>query len=269
MKIFAIKSDSLGERTLGYLLYYEKADRFYIELPDAADEWDTPMLLSSFVKRGRQTVDSYWSRQWVQQRIVPADRQNIGSILRDNGLDRYDEMALLELSEGRCAQDDYYIVSIRKEALPEEVLRRFDFRVEEAVPLEGSQLMVFFRDGTVRRCDMKSLCTDLRFARILQYAVLFSAVAVQTDGFGVTWGENLDVAAEILYREGEVIPLSLNDFRQFASFCVTDTAGACKALECSRQNISDLVKRGKLHPLRSSGAGALFWKSDLRKRMWE
>jgi len=49
MKIFAIKSDSTGEKVLGYLLYYEKADRFYIELPDEADEWDTPLLLSSFV----------------------------------------------------------------------------------------------------------------------------------------------------------------------------------------------------------------------------
>ena len=42
----------------------------------------------------------------MQQRIVPTDRQNLGEILRDNGLKEYDEFELLMLATGRCAQDD-------------------------------------------------------------------------------------------------------------------------------------------------------------------
>ena len=95
VKIFAIKSDSTGEKVLGYLFYYQKVDEFYVELPSYADEWETPLLLSSFAKRQQYTVSQYWSRIWVQQRIVPLDRQNINSILRDNGLKTYDEFALL------------------------------------------------------------------------------------------------------------------------------------------------------------------------------
>ena len=269
MKLFAIKSDSTCDKVLGYLLYYEKPDQFYIELPEDADEWETPLLLSSFAKRGQRTVNSYWSRAWVQQRIVPPDRQNIGAVLKENGLEKYDEFALLTLSDGRCAQDDCYIEPLREEALPKEISDRFSIRVEEAVPLDDGQLLVFFRNGEARKCNMEEICSDRCFAPILQNIHLFSAVQVQTDGYGVTWGENLDIGAESLYREGTEVPLSIRDFRSYAAHCVTDTAGACKLLQCSRQNISDLVKRGKLHPLHTSAAGALFLLSELRERLWQ
>ena len=99
MKIFAIRDESTQEqKDLAYLLYYEQEKRFYIELPENADAWETPLLLDSFVKRGETTVNSYWSRIWVEQRIVPPDRQNIGEILRDNHLKEYDEYALLILT---------------------------------------------------------------------------------------------------------------------------------------------------------------------------
>ena len=63
MKIFAIRdaADNL-KKDLAYLLYYETDKRFYIELPENADPWETPLLLSSFVQKGEHTVNSYWSR---------------------------------------------------------------------------------------------------------------------------------------------------------------------------------------------------------------
>ena len=118
MKIFAIRDASADtQKDLAYLLYYEIDKRFYIELPEDADPWETPLLLSGFARKGENTVNAYWSRIWVQQRIVPPDRQNIGQILRDNGLSVYDEYALLMLSAGRCEQDDYYLVPMEESAL--------------------------------------------------------------------------------------------------------------------------------------------------------
>ena len=102
MRIFAIRDETLPEKTLGYLVYYETSKAFYIELSDDADPWETPPVLSSFVNRGIYSIDSTWSRRWVRQRIVPQDRQNIGQILRDNGLKEYDEFSLLMLTMGRC-----------------------------------------------------------------------------------------------------------------------------------------------------------------------
>ena len=106
MRVFSIRDESLdSEKDLGFLLYYEREREFNIELPEDADIWETPLLLSSFVKKGQLTVPDVWARIWVEQRIVPRDRQNLGAILRENGLSDYDVFALLDLSDGRCAQD--------------------------------------------------------------------------------------------------------------------------------------------------------------------
>ena len=148
MKIFAIRDESATQQIdLAYLLYYEVEKRFYIELPENADPWETPLLLSSFIKKGETSINSYWSKIWVQQRIVPTDRQNLGQVLRDNNLKEYDEFDLLMLSMGRCAQDDYYLVPIEEAQLPEKIRRRFDRLIEDVIPLNDFALLVFFRDG--------------------------------------------------------------------------------------------------------------------------
>ena len=60
MKIFAIRDEYAAEQVdLAYLLYYELEKRFYIELPENADPWETPLLLSSFVKQGETSINSY------------------------------------------------------------------------------------------------------------------------------------------------------------------------------------------------------------------
>ena len=156
MKIFAIRDESAVEQVdLAYLLYYELEKRFYIELPENADPWETPLLLSSFVKQGETSINSYWSKMWVQQRIVPTDRQNLGQVLKDNNLKEYDEFGLLMLSMGRCAQDDYYLVPIEEEQLPDYIQKRFAKLIEDIVPLDDYSLLVFFRDGTVKKCSIK------------------------------------------------------------------------------------------------------------------
>ena len=126
MKIFAIRDESTDNQIdLAYLFYYKSEKQFHIELPENADPWETPLLLSSFVKNGETSINSYWSKMWVQQRIVPIDRQNLGQVLKDNNLKEYDEFGLLILSMGRCAQDDYYLVPIEEAQLPEYMQKRF------------------------------------------------------------------------------------------------------------------------------------------------
>ena len=126
MKIFAIRDESASEqKDLAYLFYYEHEKKVYIELPQGVDPWEMPLLLDSFVKQNETSVNSYWSKMWVQQRIIPAERQNIVEILRDNHLEEYDEYELLMLAMGRCAQDEYYLVPIEEKELTGEIRKRF------------------------------------------------------------------------------------------------------------------------------------------------
>ncbi|MBS6764515.1 MAG: DUF2442 domain-containing protein [Clostridium sp.] len=270
MKVFAIKDEEDKQlKTLAYLIYYEREKKFYIELPENADPWEVPLLLDSFVRRGEFTVNAFWSKLWVQQRIVPQDRQNLGQILKTNGLETYNEYELLMLGEGRCAQDSYYLVPLCSKVLNEQFHMRYQIKIEDVVPLEGSKLLVFFRNGNVRKCNMKRLLSyNARFASIMKNDELFKKVCIQTGGYGVCWGEHLSVSDKKLYETGESIPLSINDFRSFVSSRTVNTTQASELLECTRQNIEDLVKRGKLHPVKVDAKSKLFLKSEIQQRLW-
>ena len=113
MRVFAIRNaDDPLPRDAAFLFYCEREKKFRIELPDDADPWNTPLILSSVLLQGSRTVNAYWSMVWVRQRIVPPERQNIDWILKENGMRSYDEFTLLLKSEGRCVQDSFYISEI-------------------------------------------------------------------------------------------------------------------------------------------------------------
>lgn len=271
MRVFAIRDeDEQAQKDLAYLLYYEMEKLFFIELPDDADPWETPLLLSSFAKRGERTVNSYWSRLWVQQRIVPLDRQNLGQVLKANGLEEYDEYSLLMLADGRCAQDSYYLVPIEESNMPDSFAERYQKKVEDVVPLDRQNVLVFFRDGIVKKCDIKAISKGkAAYKPILNNENLFSMVAILSGGYGICWGENLTIADSALYDAGIAVPLKKDDFKRFIEYRVVNTAEAAEILGCSRQNINDLIRRGKLHPVKTSGKNTLFLKNEIMQRMWQ
>jgi hypothetical protein len=114
-------------------------------------------MLSAFAERGEYSVDSNWSQRWGQQRIVPCYRQNIGQVLRDNGLSEYDEFSLLMLSKGRYEQDDFYLEEVPTDPVPDLLSRRSQTKVTEVVPMESPRLLVFFRDGLSKVIDVQAL----------------------------------------------------------------------------------------------------------------
>ncbi|MDO5442030.1 MAG: helix-turn-helix domain-containing protein [Bacillota bacterium] len=271
MKIFAIRDENdKSKKDIAYLLYYEVDKRFYIELKENADPWETPLILSAFAKRGERTINSYWSKLWVQQRIVPPDRQNIGQILKDNGLKTYDEFELLLLASGRCEQDDYYLVPINLEELPKKILARLNRKIEDIVPLSANNLLVFFCDGTIKKCDLNEYFKKTQhFDILLKHTEYFNKVKIQAGGYGVSWDENLFIPDSILYSIGKKVPLTADDFKSFASERIVNSAEVAELLNCSRQYVNELVKTDKLHPIKTSEKNTLFLKSEVLKRLWQ
>lgn len=157
MRTYVIRDDLYPGKNLAYLMYYEKEKQFYIEIDEKTDEWELPVSLSPFLKKGIRSVNSYWSRVWVQQRIVPTDRQNLGHILRDNGLKEYDEFRLLVISGGRCAQDSCYIAHVEEKVLNIVLEKRFRRKIDSAVTAGKNTLIVFFKDGKTKKCNIKKL----------------------------------------------------------------------------------------------------------------
>lgn len=77
--------------------------------------------------------------------------------------------------------------------------------------------------------------------------------------------ESMSISDRELYDSGIRIPLSPADFREFVVQRVINAAEAAELLECSRQNISDLVKRNKLRPIKESEKTLYFLKVKYKK----
>ena len=80
---------------------------------------------------------------------------------------------------------------------------------------------------------------------------------------------NLTFSDSVLYRTGKKVPLSAADFQNFVAHRVVNVAEAAEILNCSRQNVMDLTKRGKLHPIKTSDKSTLYLKSEILKRNWQ
>ena len=112
MKIFAIKeesSDNSETVVYGWLTYFEEEKEFQIRLCEEIDYWECPIFFSPFVKKGEYVLNVHWSRAWVQQRILPGERQNLQMILQKNQMEAYDEYVLLVWTKGCCGQDGCYL----------------------------------------------------------------------------------------------------------------------------------------------------------------
>lgn len=114
-----VDSRSRKSVSCGRLRYNDESDQFSIEISEDVAVADLPMMFAAFAKRGEFHLDDKWARRWVQDRIVPPGRQNLGEILRAHGLTAYNEFALLESSRGFSANDDFILSAPKAATLGE------------------------------------------------------------------------------------------------------------------------------------------------------
>ncbi|WP_029322796.1 hypothetical protein [Butyrivibrio sp. AE3004] len=251
---------------IGILLYYEKEKNFIIELQDNLDEWSAPLLFTNYVNNGIFTVPREISFLWVKERIIPSGRQNISSILKNHHLQEYDEMAFLELSHGRCSQD--YLFIKKTDILPDYIIRRQRHNLTECTVLDNNSILCFFADDTIRKVQIESLTHTHDINKILTNDALFNSCKVGTGGYSITFNDSIDIPSSELYKVGTKIPLSPKDFLAFVRSNLLDTTQCCELLECTRQNLSYMIKQEQLSPVKNNVKGNLFSKGDVIKNMW-
>ncbi len=265
MKNFEIIDDELGI-SIGILLYYEGSSEFIIELQENLDEWTAPLLLTSFVKKGIFTIPRDISFLWVKERIIPSGRQNIGAILDTHKLKHYDEMKFLEISKGKCSQDNLFIEGIP--SLPEYVIERQRRNLLDVSILDAHMLLCFFSDETVKKVDLAKLIDQDGVDKVIQNKALYQSGKIGVGGYAVTFNDSIDIPSWRLYEAGERIPLTVQDFKNYIKNNVLSTGESCEILECSRQNIAYIVKKEQLEPLKIHENGNLYLRGDVEKIRW-
>ena len=265
MKVCKIIDEYQAGLLIGYLFYYEKDDVYSIELNDGVPELDAPIFFSSFYKRNIFTVPPEWSRRWVETRVPPPDRQNLGMILKDCGLRTYDMFRLMMISEGRCSQDDCAVLPVKYENLPGWVIKRRYKMLDFAVRLNEWNMILVFRDGAIFRIDLTALAEeDVRLESALRNPAMKNEYAVMAGGVGILIGGTVTITAEKLYGAGERLPLSAEELRTIARAYIMDTRDVCDELSCSRQYVDQLTKKSGLPVLKDGGA-RIYARSDVKK----
>ncbi|MBP3337922.1 MAG: hypothetical protein J6L69_00775 [Lachnospiraceae bacterium] len=269
MKSYAIYDEDLNRTSaVGYLFYYEKSSSFIIELCDDLNEWDAPLLFQNYVKRGIYTISRDVSLMWVRERVIPSGRQNIGSILKNHKLKKYNEMSLLLLSRGKCIQDGCYIV--QAEDIPEDIKERMKKNVLDCFVTEGNQLVCMFKDNTVRVVDIEKLIEKYRdISYVLKKKELMDSVKVGVGGYSILFNDSIEIQTYDLRKIGVLLPLSTKDFCNFIKKNVVDTSTACDVLQCSRQNLSYLVNERKIEPIIYGTKENLYLKGEIERVMNE
>lgn len=266
MKICVIRDESAQMREIAYLFYFEKKSVFSIELSDTVSEMEVPLFFASFIRKGIWTVDPVWSKRWVSSRIVPEERQNLGSILRENHMQEYDPYRLLMLGEGRCAQDDCAVKPVSEFGLPEWVKVRRSRKLESASILNEHSVLLCFRDGTLWKTDLeKYLLKDPGFELLQRKPEYFQTMKMYVGGLGLYWFEDTFLSAEKLYGKGRKLPLTGKEFIQAVQSVILDTADVCRELECSRQYVGMMVKTNGLPVLKESGNNRLYARNDVER----
>jgi len=96
----------------GELTYDPTAHSWHIEINPERTWNDTPLSLALYIRRGIFSLDAHQSLDWVRDRLLPPNRQNIHHALRALELPEYDEYALILKTNGVSANDHLYLVAL-------------------------------------------------------------------------------------------------------------------------------------------------------------
>ena len=271
MKSYAIYDDDLErELPIGYLFYYEKSKSFVVELCEDLDEWEAPLLFQGLVSKNIFTVPRDISLMWVQERIIPSGRQNIGSILRNHKLKEYSEMAMLNLSKGKCSQDSCYIKEIAMEEIPDNIKKRMSKNLQECFPAQDNQLVCMFKDDVVQKADLSLLLDKYNdLSHVLKNRSLLDTVKIGPGGYSLIFNDSIEIQVIDVRKIGQELPLRVKDFLSFIGRNVVDTTIACDMIQCSRQNLSYMVKEEKIKPVIYGTKENLYLRGDVDKFMNE
>ena len=71
------------------------------------------------------------------------------------------------------------------------------------------------------------------------------------------------IPVDVLRSGGTPLPVAAADFKAYLQQELIDTAGAAELMGCTRQNIQDLVRRGRMRPVITLRNNFLLLRSEL------
>ena len=112
LQSFAMHDGDLGDRQVGTFSYDTETKKFAMTIAEDIEKADLPLSLEGFANKNKYILSHEDTLRWVKGRICPSGRHNMRDILKDNGLEEYDEFKLLIITNAICDKDSLYLKSI-------------------------------------------------------------------------------------------------------------------------------------------------------------
>lgn len=263
MKYFSIIDDYI-DTNIGYIVYFEKSKKFVIELQDGLNLWDTPLLFRECARNGVLSIPSHLSYEWVRGRIIPPSRQNIGSILKKHSLVEYNEIDFLELSKGYSSQDECHIEKIDYKDIPESIRKRELNLIKECYLTNDESLIIIFNNNVYKKIKLVDLCIyDEKIKYMLNNKDFLQTIKVGAGGYCININDSIDIQASDLFKFFSE-EITSEDLYNFSKNNLISSSDAAKYLDCTRQNLSYLIKNRQIKPI-LLGKENFFTKGDIER----
>lgn len=79
-------------------------------------------------------------------------------------------------------------------------------KARKVYPLNGMVIGVLFEDGVFKKYDLEPLTDKWPVFNALRYRKFFETARVDAGGYGIVWNEDIDLAAEEIYLNGQDWP---------------------------------------------------------------
>lgn len=219
MKVLEIRNKN---NVYAYLFYTNNIDdSYYIELNKEAK--DLPVFFHLFAEKDKYVINNYFSEKFLNERIIPYERHNIGSILRENHMYNYNPIDFYIKSRGASSMDDSFIRKIKSEEIIENVKERRKHLIQDFIVLKNNKMIVFFIDGASKIIDINNN-PNKPFLSIFGEEIIFDS--------------KYRFDYDYLYNNGKDFPLSYDDLINYMNDNIFNSGDICEKYSVSRQYVN-------------------------------
>lgn len=109
--IYSIHKDN--EEPVARMTYDWNSDKWHISVFPGVEVESLPVILMISMQQGNSELDDSVCRLFIRDRVIPANRQNIGDILRKMNVPCYNEAYIFKYIPRSCMDD--YLVDFQEE----------------------------------------------------------------------------------------------------------------------------------------------------------
>ncbi len=218
MKVLEIRNRT---KIFAYMFYIRNSDKYYIEINDTENE--LPVFFHLFAEKKKYIINNYFSEKFINERVIPYERHNIGSILRENHISHYDPLEFYIRAYGRSSMDDSYIRKIKLEEILDNVKERRKHLIKDFIVLKNNKMIIFFINGESKIIDIDNN---------------LNKPFLSTFGEEIIFDSKYRFDYDYLYNNGKNFPLLYDDLLNYMNDNIINSGDICEKYSISRQYVN-------------------------------